>query len=94
MRFSKEKQEGIQNSGWRDYNADNFGFYRLQDDANHVSLALLVVREGRSVVFRVEGDSLLEDSYLSTLNLCMYAFLAERNAHITVPKEFPMVRVS
>ena len=91
MRFSRQKREGIQSSGWKDYNADDFGFYRLQDDTNHVSLALMVIREGKSVVFRVEGDSLLEDGYPTTLNLCMYAFLSEPNAHLTAPKPFPMV---
>lgn len=52
----------------------------------------MVIREGKSVVFRLEGDSLMEDDYPSTLSLCMYAFLAEPNAHITVPKQFPMVK--
>lgn len=51
----------------------------------------MVIREGKSVVFRVEGDSLLEDGYPTTLNLCMYAFLSEPNGHLTVPKPFPMV---
>ena len=92
MRFSKQKQEGIHSSGWKEFNADDFGFYRLQDDTNHVSLALMVIREGKSVVFRLEGDSLMEADYPSTLSLCMYAFLAEPNAHITVPKQFPMVK--
>ena len=94
LRFSRQKQEGMQSSGWKEYNGDDFGFYRLQDEANQVSLALMVVREGRSVVFRVEGDSLMDDDYPLTLNLCMYAFLSEPNARITAPKQFPMVKSS
>ena len=51
----------------------------------------MVIREGKSVVFRVEGDSLLEDGYPTTLNLCMYAWLSEPNARLRAPKPLPMV---
>ena len=92
LRFSKQKQEGVQNSGWREFDGDGYGFYRLQDDTNHITLAVMVIRQRNDVVFRVEGDSARGDGYSTSLNLLMYIYPNELNGSFSMSATDAIVR--
>ena len=92
LRFSKQKQKGIKNSGWREYDGDSYGFYRLQDDTNHINLAVMIIRQRSDVVFRVEGDSVRGDGYSTSLNLLMYIYPNELSGSFSMSSTDAIVR--
>lgn len=58
LRSTKEKHEGIDRYNWEEYNMENYGCFRIKDDANHVKLSFSLVRQDDDLVMRVSGEAI------------------------------------
>lgn len=72
LRFSKDSAHGIKQAGWNEYNADDYGTYRVEDEENNVILTIRLIREENDIVFRVEGDTMEDQPSATTLSLFMF----------------------
>ena len=72
LRFSKTKSEGIKQFGWNEYNADDYGAFRMEDESNGLVLSIRLLRQDNDIVFRVEGDTVDGRSTPTDVSLFMF----------------------
>lgn len=58
LRSTKEKHEGIDRYNWEEYNMEDYGVFRIKDDANRVKLSFSLVRQEDDLVVRVSGEAI------------------------------------
>lgn len=73
LRFSKRDREELLHEGWNDFNADDYGVYRIQDLRNDVNLVFSIVRQDNDLSIRIEGDDLSIGENNNVISLIMYA---------------------
>ena len=72
LRFSKTKGEGIKQFGWNEYNADDYGSFRVEDESNGLVLSIRLLRQDNDIVFRIEGDTVESRSIPTNVSLFMF----------------------
>lgn len=84
LRFSKESAHNIKQAGWGEYNADDYGVYRVEDEENNVVLTIRLIREDNDVVFRVEGDTIKDEPFPRALSLFLFFIPHSEKASFSV----------
>ena len=84
LRFSKESAHNIKQAGWDEYNADDYGVYRVEDEENNVVLTIRLIREDNDVVFRVEGDTIKDEPFPRALSLFLFFIPHSEKASFSV----------
>ena len=84
LRFSKESAHNIKQAGWSEYNADDYGVYRVEDEENNVVLTIRLIREDNDVVFRVEGDTIKDEPFPRALSLFLFFIPHSEKASFSV----------
>lgn len=72
LRFSKRDRTDLLRDGWNEFNADDFGTYRIQDVRNDVNLVFSIIRQDNDIAIRIEGDSVSIGENTNSLSLLIY----------------------
>ena len=84
LRFSKMDRDNLIREGWTEFNADNYGSYRIQDVRNDVNLIFSVIREDNDLSFRIEGDSVSMGENNQSLTLLFYMYPKAANSSFKI----------
>lgn len=72
LRFSKRDREDLLRDGWNEFNADDYGTYRIQDIRNDVNLVFSIVRQDADISIRIEGDRLSIGESHTSLSIIVF----------------------
>ena len=72
LRFSKRDRADLLRNGWNEFNADDFGTYRIQDVRNDVNLVFSIIRQDNDIAIRIEGDSVSIGENTNSISLLIY----------------------
>lgn len=80
LRFSKRDREELLRDGWNEFNADDYGTYRIQDVRNDVNLVFSIVRQDNDISIRIEGDSVSIGENTNSLSFLVYVYPKTENS--------------